>query len=453
MTDSQKVTDQEIQEEKNLLAYFQETAQNFLDRETLGGFILLLASILALILANSGLSHEYHAVLKKDFVIGISGEHTLKLSLEKWINDGLMVIFFLVAGMEMKREIILGELSSYQKASMPLLAALGGMVLPASIFIAFNFGSEGIKGWGIPMATDIAYSLGIVALLGKRVPIQLKVFLTALAIADDMGAILVIAFFYSSQIATMKLLTAGVILIILVILNRLGVKHLLWYLLLGVGLWMSFLHSGVHPTIAGVLFAFTVPIKPRIGQNKFRKRTARNIEKLEADEFESYNPLSNKEQRNILETIHKVAKHHHPPMLRLENALTGFNAFFVLPLFAMANAGVRLNIGVGEVLADDLGLGILLGLLVGKVSGISLFSYLGYKFGIASLPENINWRHIIGLGFIAGIGFTMSLFISYLAFDQENLIKLSKISILLASFSSGVIGLIILGVKRQKSMD
>lgn len=251
--------DRSIKNNQSTIAYIQQTARRFLNRETSGGLLLIAATILALILGNSQWADAYHHYLKDEFLFELSEHFTFGLTIEEWINDGLMAIFFLVAGLELKREIMVGELSSFKKASMPLLAALGGMAMPAIIFTMLNSGTVNINGWGIPMATDIAYSLGIIGLLGRRVPAQLKIFLVALAIADDLGAILVIALFYSNQLSWLYLGTGAGIFILLMLFNRLGIKNLFWYLLGGVGLWYCFLNSGVHPTIAGVLFAITIP--------------------------------------------------------------------------------------------------------------------------------------------------------------------------------------------------
>ena len=421
-----------------------ETARRFLDRETAGGLLLIVATLVALILANTGAADLYHHYLNDEIVIGAPEHLEVSLSVEEWINDGLMVIFFLVAGLELKREVMVGELSDMRKASMPIFAALGGMLLPALLFFLFNFNTSTAGGWGIPMATDIAYSLGIIGLLGKRVPAQLKVFLVGLAIADDIGAILVIAFFYSSQITWMNLLVAGGILLVLILLNRAGVKKMSLYGLLGIGLWLVFLHSGIHPTLAGVLFALTIPVKPKIESEDYQQRTKGHVHELEKTDLENSDLLSNKKQQHILERIRKETKYTHPPLLRLENALTGFNAFFIIPAFALANAGVKLDMSISEVLTNPLGMGILAGLALGKVSGITAFSFLSAKLGFSQLPTGLSWKHIIGMGLIAGIGFTMSLFITNLAFADERLVQISKISILIASLIAAVAGLLVL---------
>ena len=436
--------DKAVENNSTGLVFIRETARKFLDRETTGGLLLIAATIIALVLGNSPWADAYHHYLKDEFLFELSDHFTFGLTIEEWINDGLMAVFFLVAGMELKREIMVGELSSFKKASMPLLAALGGMVVPALIFVSFNYGTENINGWGIPMATDIAYSLGIIGLLGKRVPAQLKIFLVALAIADDLGAILVIALFYSSELSWIYLGSGGSIFMVLLLCNRFGVKNLFWYILGGVALWYCFLNSGVHPTIAGVLFAITIPVKPKLDSKILKERTARNVERLEETDIETRDPLQDVRQGKILKDIKKDTENAKPPLLKLENELVDFNAFFIIPIFAIANAGVKLDVSFLEVVSSSFGLGILLGLAVGKVLGISLFAFIGEKLGIAELHISLRWRHIIGLGLIAGIGFTMSLFITNLAFSDPELVKVSKISILIASLIAALGGVVTL---------
>ncbi len=442
--------DQSVDRNNTGLAYIRETARKFLDRETSGGLLLIAATIFALVLGNSQWADAYHHYLTDEFLFELSDHFSFGLTIEEWINDGLMAIFFLVAGMELKREIMVGELSSLKKASMPLLGALGGMVVPALIFVALNSGTENISGWGIPMATDIAYSLGIIGLLGRRVPAQLKVFLVALAIADDLGAILVIALFYSNELSWLFLGAGGGLFVLLMLCNHFGVKSLFWYILGGVVLWYCFLNSGVHPTIAGVLFAITIPIKPKLDSKILKERTANNVAALEKADIENRDPMQDIRQRKILKDIKTDTENSRPPLLKLENALIDFNAFFIIPIFAIANAGVKLDVSLLEVLSGSLGLGILLGLAVGKVLGISLFAFIGEKLGLSELHASLRWKHIIGIGMIAGIGFTMSLFITNLAFTDPELVKVSKISILIASLVAALGGITTLLFTRPK---
>jgi Na+:H+ antiporter, NhaA family len=435
--------DQSVDRNSTGIAYI-ETARKFLDRETTGGLLLIGATLIALMLGNSQWADTYHHYLKDELVFELSKHFTLRLTVEEWINDGLMAIFFLVAALELKREILVGELSSWKKASMPLLGALGGMIVPALIFLALNFNTDKMVGWGIPMATDIAYSLGIIGLLGKRIPLQLKTFLIALAIADDLGAILVIALFYSSDLSWFYLGAGAGIFTLLMLCNRFGIKNLFWYLLGGIALWYCFLNSGVHPTIAGVLFAVTIPVKPKLDSKILKERTARNVAALEETDIENRDPLQDIRQRKILQAMKKDTENSNPPLLKLENALIDFNVFFIIPVFAIANAGVKLDVSLLEVISGSLGLGILLGLVIGKVLGISLFALIGEKLGIAELHSSLRWRHVVGMGMIAGIGFTMSLFITNLAFVDPELIKVAKISIMLASLIAAVGGVAML---------
>ncbi|HEA31254.1 MAG TPA: Na+/H+ antiporter NhaA [Leeuwenhoekiella sp.] len=435
---------------QSTIGYIRETATKFLDRETAGGIFLIIATIVALLLANSQWADAYNRFLGDELLFELSEHLSFGLTVEEWINEGLMAIFFLVAGLELKRELRVGELSSLKKASAPLLAALGGMAVPALIFVSLNLGTENVKGWGIPMATDIAYSLGIIGLLGKNVPTQLKTFLIALAIADDIGAILVIALFYSSELSWIYLSLGVGVFGILLVMNWIGIKALIWYVIVGMVLWYCFLNSGIHPTIAGVLFAFSIPIRPKLDSKSFKERTAANVTELEESDLETLNPLQDKKQLKILKAIKTDSKDSKPPLSKLENSLINFNSFVIIPVFAIVNAGVKLDVNLIEVLSGSLGLGILLGLGIGKVAGISIFTLLGQKLGVLKLHHSINWNHIVGVGMIAGIGFTMSLFIAYLAFSTPEVLKVSKISILIASLINATAGIIVLLLASKK---
>jgi NhaA family Na+:H+ antiporter len=364
-----------------------------------------------------------------------------------------MAIFFLVAGLELKRELLVGELSTRKNATLPVIAAIGGIVMPALIFVAFNNGQETIGGWGIPVATDIAYSLGIIGLLGNRVPRELKVLIVGIAIADDLGAVLIIAAFYTSQISWPYLLAGGVTYGILWVINFRGVKGLRWYLLIGLALWYFVLKSGIHPTIAGVLLAFVIPSRPRIDSAVLKRRTEDYMAMLAETDIERKDPLEDRQQRRILRKIARDTKLSRPPLLKLENALTGFNAYFIIPVFALANAGVQLSIPIDEILNSKLALGILFGLVLGKALGISIFGIVGKALGLVEIPSPLRSAHIVGLGFIAGIGFTMSLFITGLAFEEEVYIQLSKISILAASAFAAIIGIVTLSMTGNKQAD
>lgn len=371
----------------------------FFESEKAGGMILVLVTLLSLTLANSVWQSPYI-----EFWHTQLGSHTLV----EWINDGLMAVFFLLIGLELEREIFLGELSDWKSAALPIVGALGGMVVPAGIFLLFNIGMPTKNGAGIPMATDIAFAIGILSLLGKRVPISLKVFLTALAVIDDLGAIIVIAIFYTETIMLSNLGIAVAIWLLLFVLNRMKVNNLIPYLIGGILMWYFMLNSGIHGTITGVLLAFVVPF------GNGNKRSASYI-------LQSY--------------LHKPV------------------AFFILPLFALANTAIIINENWTSNLIQANSLGIIFGLVLGKPIGIVLFCLLGVTTGICALPSDLKWRNIIGVGFLGGIGFTMSIFITLLAFENQEVINHSKIAILVASFIAGIIGFFILKLtlKKQKS--
>lgn len=384
--------------------------QEFADLEASGGLLLIGCTVAALIWANSPFAGSYFHFWHMDLTFGRIGGLLAK-PLHFWINDGLMALFFLLVGLEIKREILVGELASFQRAVLPIAAALGGMIVPAAFYLSFNHGGPGAAGWGIPMATDIAFALGVLALLGSRVPTSLKVFLAALAIADDIGAVLVIAFFYTERISWISLGVGGVFFVALLAANRAGVRHLLIYAILGLGLWVAFLQSGIHATVAGVLLAITIPA---------RQRTA---------------------SRAVLTS-------HESPMLRLEHALIPWNRYLIMPVFALANAGVALGGGAARSVVAPVSLGVIFGLVIGKPIGIVLFSWLATRTRLAAMLDGIGWRQIVGVGMLGGIGFTMSLFIANLAFGEAPALETAKVGILLASVVSGIAGAIVL-VKRR----
>jgi len=407
-----------------------------------------------LLIANSDLAVDYHHVLKYELEISLSSRFEFGLSIEKWINDGLMAIFFLVAGLELKREILVGELSTKKNAILPVVAAIGGIMAPALIFLVFNSGEVTSGGWGIPVATDIAYSLGILGLLGNRVPSELKILLVGIAIADDLGAVLIIALFYTTQINWEFVIAASCCYGLIWFINIKGAKSLRWYLLLGVVLWYLFLQSGIHPTLSGVLLAFAIPTKPEIDSAELKVRAEAYASKLAHTDIQSKGPIQDRAQGRILKRIERDTNRSRPPLLKLENSLIGFNAYFIVPLFALANAGVTLNIPITEILESDLTLGIFLGLVVGKAIGISLFSFVGRALGLVEFNDLLKPGHIIGIGLIAGIGFTMSLFITGLAFSDPVNIQLSKIAILAASAVAALLGvgvLLFIGNTRHQS--
>lgn len=370
--------------------------KDFFESEKLAGILLIICTIISLTLSNCGLTDSY-----PHFWHGLLAGQTI----EYWINDGLMTIFFLLIGLELEREIYQGELSNIKDAMLPIFGAIGGMLVPAGIFLIFNFGTATQSGAGIPMATDIAFALAILALLGNRVPTSLKIFLTALAVIDDLGAILVIAFFYTKTIVFTNLFISLSIFAFLLVLNRLKVRNLIPYIVGGVAMWFFMLHSGVHATITGVLLAFAIP-------------------------------FGNGDEKS---TSYVLQHFLHKPV-----------SFLILPLFALANTAIILSSDIGAVLTEHYSIGIALGLIVGKPLGIFLMTYIAFTLGFCKLPDDLTWKSILGVGFLGGIGFTMSIFITLLAFDDAAIINNSKFIIMLSSLIAGLIGFIFLKVLQLK---
>ncbi len=419
--------------------------QQFTRLQASGGILLLAAAALALIWANSAWGESYFALWETYLKIEL-GNLALKESLLHWVNDGLMVIFFFVVGLEIKREVLVGELASPRRAALPLIAALGGMLLPALIYIAFNLGRPGEAGWGIPMATDIAFVLGILTLFGNRVPVSLKVFFTALAIADDLGAVLVLALFYSGDISWIALGVGALFLVALVTLNLGRVRHPLPYALLGVGLWLAFLQSGIHPTIAGVLLALTIPARSQVQAEAYMAQCTAALGGLGPGDAEQ----RSRRQQAAAQTLEVIAERIQTPLQRLERSLNPWVAYLIVPVFALANAGVDLSGNLLEALAQPISLGIILGLLLGKSLGITLFSWVAVRLGVADLPYGVTWSQLFAASWLAGIGFTMSLFIASSAFEQPALLALAKMDILVASALAAVIGFALITVTSPK---
>ena len=413
--------------------------QAFADRASSSGILLIAAAIAALAWANSPWGESYTGLWATKLSIGL-GSFSIEEDLTHWINDGLMAVFFLVVGLEIKREILVGELSSPRRAALPLAAALGGAVLPALIYVVITFGTEGVSGWGIPMATDIAFALGVLALLGKRAPLGLKVFLTALAIVDDIVAVMVIALFYTSNVSWGALAVGAAFLIALVAANLAGVGKPLPYALLGIGLWLCFLQSGVHATIAGVLMAMTVPASSFIDTGEFLNRSRVLLDRFEQAGERGDAVLCNEERQGTLHALNSANEDVEPPLQELEHTLHPWVVFVIMPLFALANAGVVLGEDFASTLLNPVSLGIVAGLLLGKQFGITLFAWLAVKSGISEMPGGVTWLHIYGAAWLAGIGFTMSLFISDLAFADSPLLDIAKLGILTASLIAGVAG-------------
>lgn len=425
---------------KKLFERIQDPFQSFFQTEASSGIILIVFTLIALVWANSAFSHSYFDLWGRKLTIGF-GEFKISETLGHWINDGLMAIFFFVVGLEIKREVVAGELSSLKQASLPIAAALGGMIVPALLYTLVIGGGEGREGWGIPMATDIAFSLGILSLLGKRVPLSLKIFLTAFAIVDDLGGVLVIALFYSDGIVLSALLIAGGLLLILLLLNIFNVNFISLYTFTGFIIWYFFLVSGLHPTLAGVLIAFIIPQRRQVMGDEFVMLMKENLDKFKA---ECTGALYLKEGQLVaLDKMEKLAKQVQSPVQELEHSLHGFVSWVVMPVFALANAGIILSSGDGGGLSR-ITLAIPLALVAGNFIGISLASWLAVKTGIAEMPRNVKMIHIMGLSLLGGMGFTMSLFISNLAFGDPLILNQAKLGILIGSIIAGLAGYLVL---------
>lgn len=413
----------------------------FLQKEAAGGIILAIMTVISLLIANSPLHEPFMHLLETHagFVIG---GLTFEQTILHWIDDALMALFFFVIGLEIKREFLVGELSSWRGAALPVFAAVGGMLAPALIYTAFNLGGPDQAGWGVPMATDIAFALGVLALLGSRVPAGLKVFLSALAIADDLGAILVIALFYTKGIEVAWFLWALLPIAGLVLMNRLRVDEPLAYLAMGSVLWFCILNSGIHATIAGVVAAFAVPSMAKMTPKEFTSVCRITVDEIDACDIPGEHTLKDYRQERLSLALARAAELAAAPLQRLEFALLPFTTFIILPLFALANAGVRV---VGDVEIEwfsPLMLGVLGGLVVGKPLGIAGASWLAVRLGVARLPSGVAWPHIIGAGMLGGIGFTMSMFVANLAFGVGAHGDDVKVSILIASTMAGLLGFV-----------
>lgn len=428
--------------------------QRFMSQAQTGGIVLGINVILALILANSPWADQYFEILKYKLGVYFNGETYFDISILHWINDGLMAIFFFVIGLELKREFVGGELSNPRKAMLPIFAALGGMIVPATVYLLLNPTGEVHSGWGIPMATDIAFALGVLYLLGNKIPFSLKVFLTALAIVDDLGAVMVIAFFYTSDISFISLLVGLLFVGLMYVANRIGVRNILFYAILGIGgVWLAFLMSGVHATIAAVLAAFMIPADVRIKESTFLKKIRHHLNQFEEIDPNDETPTLTGDQVEILSETSKDINDAVPPLQRLEHTMHPYVTYLVLPIFALANAGVSLAIDFEELFSTNVALGVALGLLVGKIVGIVGFTLLFIKLKIAPWPEGMNVRNLFGIGLLAAIGFTMSLFITSLAFTHEEYMTQAKIGIFTASIIGGVLGYWVLskGAKKTES--
>jgi NhaA family Na+:H+ antiporter len=414
-----------------------------------GGLVLLAATGVALAWANSPWAASYHHLWETPVAIGVGG-WAVRTTVHHLINDGLMAVFFFVVGLEIKREMVAGELKTLRSAALPMVAALGGMLVPAALYALVNTGGPGAGGWGVPMATDIAFALGVLALLGDRVPTGLKVFLAALAIVDDIGAVLVIALFYTGGVAWGPLLAAAVLLLLAAGMNAAGFRRPWAYGVVGLALWGTVLASGVHATVAGVLLAMTIPVRTRIAEQAFLARSRRVLEEFDAAAVVTANDpevtvLSNSEHHAAIEELETLCEQAQPPLIRLEHALHGIVAFGIMPLFALANAGVGLDGGaISSALSSRVTLGVVLGLVLGKPLGITAFSLLAVRAGVATLPAGVTRRMLVGAGVLGGIGFTMALFIAGLAFADAAMLDAAKMGVIAASTVTGVGGWLLL---------
>lgn len=416
-------------------------AMQFMRQEKSGGIVLAVAVVIALALANSPWHENFAHFFEHHLGFVVDSTPYFNFSIAHWINDGLMSLFFFVVGLELKREFIGGELRDIRKVVLPVGAAIMGMLVPAGIFLALNFGTEVSGGWGIPMATDIAFALALVYMLGDRVPLSAKVFLTTLAIVDDLGSVIVIALFYTSNISVSSIAVGVAFLLIMFIANKMGVKSVLFYGMLGVcGVWTAFLMSGIHATIAAVLAAFLIPADSKIPEATFIARMRRQLRLFEKADSNDVRTLEH-EQVEIIAQVKSEAINALPPLQRLEHGMHPFVSFVIMPIFALANAGVNfVEMDMASIFSNNVALGVMLGLLLGKPIGVVASVWILVKLGIGKRSASMTWRRFIGLGFLASIGFTMSMFVTSLAFTDPVLHVQAKVGIFAASILGGVIG-------------
>jgi len=415
--------------------------EEFIHRQTTSGLLLMATAILAMVLANSAVSVFYHHWIQVPVGINIGGWH-LEKTLHHWVNDGLMAMFFFLVGLELKREIMVGELAVLRQAVLPIVAAIGGMVLPALIYFVINSDGDAARGWGIPMATDIAFAIGALVLLADRVPKALITFLVALAIVDDLGAVVVIALFYTDQLVWEALFSAAVILGLLIVFNLSGIRQPLPYFLLGILLWFALLKSGVHATLAGVLAAFTIPARPKYDPARFSGHVKVLMDRFDASHQPGKSILTNDALRAVVQTLENGVHKVESPLQRLEHSLHMPVAFLIIPIFAFFNAGIPIDFStMSATLMHPVTLGVIFGLVLGKFIGITGACWLALKLGIAQLPARTRFSQIAGVALLAGIGFTMAIFIAELGFaGQEEYLLMSKTGVLVASLIAGVGG-------------
>jgi len=433
---------------------FVQPVLTFMRLEASSGILMLAAAVIAIVWANSPLADSYfnffNATIEIDFG-GVELHHLSELTVQEWINDAAMVIFFFVVGLEIKREVTVGELRDPKAAALPALGAIGGMVVPAAIYLAFNLGGEYVHGWGIPMATDIAFAVGVVAMVGSRVPVGAKLFLLALAIVDDLGAIAVIAIVYTETVYFSWLIAAAVGLVVVAIMNRVGIRSMPLYIIMGALVWLCILESGVHATIAGVAMAFLTPVRSLYSPQQFPPRARRLVDRVEAYLPEDVHDLADSDHHTterveaVLSDLRRLSTESVPPLDRLELSIAPWSAYLIVPLFALANAGVAISAdAISGFTSDPVAMGVGVGLLVGKVTGVVAFAWVAVRFGWGRLPRHTTWRHMTGMGLLAGIGFTVALFVASLAFDDAVATDAAKIGIFAGSILSGVIGFVLL---------
>ena len=432
---------------KKILTPFEE----FVRRQTTTGLLLMGTAIMALAIANSSLVEAYQHLLHMPIGVNV-GSWTLQLSLHHWVNDGLMALFFFVVGLELKREILVGELAQPRQAALPIAAAIGGMVVPAMLFLAFNPEGNAARGWGIPMATDIAFAIGALVLLASRVPKALITFLVALAIVDDLGAVVVIAVFYTNHLALDALAIAAMLLGVLVMFNLAGIRKVTPYFLVAVLFWYALLQSGVHATLAGVLGALTVPARPKYDPSLFSAHVKKLMARFDASHRKDKNIMTNDDLRMVVQTLQNDAQQVGTPLQRLEHAWHLPVAFLVIPIFALFNAGIPIEFGaLAATLSHPVTLGVALGLVLGKFIGISGTSWLALKLGIGQLPADTSFNQIAGVSLLGGIGFTMAIFIAELGFSaQPELLLMAKTGVLAASLLAGISGFLWLWLAAKK---
>jgi len=429
-------------------------AQRFFRKQVASSVLLLAATVIALIWANSNIAETYHSFWHTKISL-VFGEFHINKSLVHWINDGLMALFFFTVGLEIKRELLVGELASPKKALLPVIAALGGMLVPGLIYISFNLGSSNLDGWGIPMATDIAFALGAVAIFGRKLPVNLRIFLAAFAIADDLGAVLVIAIFYTKEIVWFYVFVCVMLTFCLAIANLLWIRWTLVYAALGLAIWFFVLGSGIHPTVAGIIVSLFIPARGRYDTDRFLQNVDQIMAKFKCeDQSCGYSILLNQEHMHAVHALELACHDVETPLQRMMHFLHPWVAFTILPFFALSNTGLNFHgVNFSEVAVHTVSLGIFFGLVFGKPLGVMLFSYIAVKTGAASLPKDVRWSHILGSAMLGGIGFTMSLFIADLSFSTSQILNYAKMAILSGSLLSAVIGITFLGVVSSKSPD